>query len=206
MEKNVREKALHLFVDMSGSAAAKARRFVHARPRPAFMIRSSSALSRSGSCCFCRFSSSIWWSPRCCVDGDDDAAAGRVSLPFKLIFFVLVDGWTPVAGALIQSYGPSGEPLPWRRARIAARGDAFRKIRDTGARNTWELSALSGRHTNRRSLWDSDVEYCFGCWGYRCQSSFCWRFSGTTEGPNAEVGRQNLEIGKLEVGIGSWHS
>jgi len=30
-----------------------------------------------------------------------------VSLPFKLIFFVLVDGWTPVAGALIQSYGPS---------------------------------------------------------------------------------------------------
>jgi flagellar biosynthetic protein FliP len=28
-----------------------------------------------------------------------------VSLPFKLIFFVLVDGWTLVAGSLIQSYG-----------------------------------------------------------------------------------------------------
>jgi flagellar biosynthetic protein FliP len=28
-----------------------------------------------------------------------------VSLPFKLIFFVLVDDWTPVAGSLIQSYG-----------------------------------------------------------------------------------------------------
>jgi len=27
-----------------------------------------------------------------------------VSLPFKLIFFVLVDGWSLVAG-LIQSYG-----------------------------------------------------------------------------------------------------
>jgi flagellar biosynthetic protein FliP len=27
-----------------------------------------------------------------------------VSLPFKLIFFVLVDGWTLVAGSLIQSY------------------------------------------------------------------------------------------------------
>jgi flagellar biosynthetic protein FliP len=26
-------------------------------------------------------------------------------LPFKLIFFVLVDGWTLVAGSLIQSYG-----------------------------------------------------------------------------------------------------
>ena len=28
-----------------------------------------------------------------------------VALPFKLIFFVLVDGWTLVAGSLIQSYG-----------------------------------------------------------------------------------------------------
>jgi hypothetical protein len=29
-----------------------------------------------------------------------------VSLPFKLIFFVLVDGWTLVAGSLIQRYKP----------------------------------------------------------------------------------------------------
>ncbi len=29
-----------------------------------------------------------------------------ISLPFKLIFFVLVDGWYLVAGALVQSYGP----------------------------------------------------------------------------------------------------
>jgi flagellar biosynthetic protein FliP len=28
-----------------------------------------------------------------------------ISLPFKLIFFVLVDGWMLVAGSLIQSYG-----------------------------------------------------------------------------------------------------
>ena len=28
-----------------------------------------------------------------------------VALPFKLIFFVLVDGWTLVAGSLVQSYG-----------------------------------------------------------------------------------------------------
>ncbi len=26
-------------------------------------------------------------------------------LPFKLIFFVLVDGWSLVAGSLVQSYG-----------------------------------------------------------------------------------------------------
>ncbi|GLK76329.1 flagellar biosynthetic protein FliP [Methylopila jiangsuensis] len=28
-----------------------------------------------------------------------------VSLPFKLIFFVLVDGWNLIAGSLVQSYG-----------------------------------------------------------------------------------------------------
>jgi flagellar biosynthetic protein FliP len=28
-----------------------------------------------------------------------------ISLPFKLIFFVLVDGWTLVAGSLVQSFG-----------------------------------------------------------------------------------------------------
>jgi len=31
-----------------------------------------------------------------------------VSLPFKLIFFVLVDGWSLVAGSLVQSYGGGG--------------------------------------------------------------------------------------------------
>ncbi len=29
-----------------------------------------------------------------------------VALPFKLIFFVLVDGWSLVAGSLVRSYGP----------------------------------------------------------------------------------------------------
>ena len=29
-----------------------------------------------------------------------------VSLPFKLIFFVLVDGWRLVAGSLVQSFAP----------------------------------------------------------------------------------------------------
>ncbi len=28
-----------------------------------------------------------------------------VALPFKLIFFVLVDGWNLVAGSLVKSYG-----------------------------------------------------------------------------------------------------
>ena len=31
-----------------------------------------------------------------------------VSLPFKLIFFVLVDGWYLVAGSLVQSFNEGG--------------------------------------------------------------------------------------------------
>ena len=31
-----------------------------------------------------------------------------ISLPFKIIFFVLVDGWYLVAGSLVQSFGPGG--------------------------------------------------------------------------------------------------
>ena len=30
-----------------------------------------------------------------------------ISMPFKLIFFVLVDGWYLLAGSLVQSFGPS---------------------------------------------------------------------------------------------------
>jgi flagellar biosynthetic protein FliP len=29
-----------------------------------------------------------------------------ISLPFKLIFFVLIDGWYLVCGSLVQSFGP----------------------------------------------------------------------------------------------------
>jgi flagellar biosynthetic protein FliP len=34
-----------------------------------------------------------------------------ISLPFKLIFFVLVDGWRLVAGSLVQSYAHTTPPL-----------------------------------------------------------------------------------------------
>ena len=33
-----------------------------------------------------------------------------ISLPFKLIFFVLVDGWRLVAGSLVASYGVGVSP------------------------------------------------------------------------------------------------
>jgi len=31
-----------------------------------------------------------------------------ISLPFKLIFFVLVDGWHLIEGSLVQSFGATG--------------------------------------------------------------------------------------------------
>jgi flagellar biosynthetic protein FliP len=33
-----------------------------------------------------------------------------ISLPFKLIFFVLVDGWRLVAGSLIESFAAGAPP------------------------------------------------------------------------------------------------
>jgi len=29
-----------------------------------------------------------------------------IALPFKIIFFVLVDGWFMIVGSLVQSFGP----------------------------------------------------------------------------------------------------
>ena len=35
-----------------------------------------------------------------------------ISLPFKIIFFVLVDGWYLITGSLIRSFDPAAAPLP----------------------------------------------------------------------------------------------
>jgi len=35
-----------------------------------------------------------------------------LALPFKLVFFVLVDGWYLVVGSLVQSFGEGGAPQP----------------------------------------------------------------------------------------------
>jgi flagellar biosynthetic protein FliP len=31
-----------------------------------------------------------------------------IALPFKLIFFVMVDGWYLIAGSLVRSFNPGG--------------------------------------------------------------------------------------------------
>jgi flagellar biosynthesis protein FliP len=108
MLKNVREKDLKLFVDMSREPAP-------ARPEdlslrllvPAFMISELRRAFEIGFLLFLPFLvidlvvASVLMSM-----GMMMLPPVVVSLPFKLIFFVLVDGWSLVAGSLVQSYGP----------------------------------------------------------------------------------------------------
>jgi flagellar biosynthesis protein FliP len=106
MEKNVREKDLQLFVDMSGEKPSKPDELSMRVLIPAFMISELKRAFEIGFLLFLPFLiidlvvASVLMSM-----GMMMLPPVVVSLPFKLIFFVLVDGWTLVAGSLIQSYG-----------------------------------------------------------------------------------------------------
>ena len=107
MLRHVREKDLALFVDLSRESQP-------ARPDevglhvlvPAFMISELRRAFEIGFLLFLPFLiidlvvASILMSV-----GMMMLPPVTVSLPFKLIFFVLVDGWSLVAGSLVQSYG-----------------------------------------------------------------------------------------------------
>lgn len=108
MQKNVRQKDLKLFVDMSNTAAPEKPEDLSLRILvPAFMISELKRAFEIGFLLFLPFLiidlvvASILMSM-----GMMMLPPVVVSLPFKLIFFVLVDGWSLVAGSLIQSYGP----------------------------------------------------------------------------------------------------
>ena len=114
MEKNVREKDLQLFMDMSGEAPPKSPEDVSMRVLvPAFMISELKRAFEIGFLLFLPFLiidlvvASVLMSM-----GMMMLPPVVVSLPFKLIFFVLVDGWTLVAGSLIQSYWTEPSPTP----------------------------------------------------------------------------------------------
>jgi flagellar biosynthetic protein FliP len=107
MLKNVREKDLTLFIDMSREAKPATPEDVSLRILiPAFMISELKRAFEIGFLLFLPFLiidlvvASVLMSM-----GMMMLPPVVVSLPFKLIFFVLVDGWTLVAGSLIQSYG-----------------------------------------------------------------------------------------------------
>jgi flagellar biosynthetic protein FliP len=107
MMRNVREKDLGLFVGLSREPAPQQPADIGLHVLvPAFMISELRRAFEIGFLLFVPFLiidlvvASILMSV-----GMMMLPPVTVSLPFKLIFFVLVDGWSLVAGSLVQSYG-----------------------------------------------------------------------------------------------------
>lgn len=107
MLRHVREKDLMLFIDMSGEARPATQEDVSLRVLvPAFMISELRRAFEIGFLIFLPFLiidlvvASVLMSV-----GMMMLPPVTVALPFKLIFFVLVDGWNLVAGSLVRSYG-----------------------------------------------------------------------------------------------------
>jgi flagellar biosynthesis protein FliP len=108
MLKHVREKDLKLFIDMSRQPIPEGPEAVPLHVLvPAFMISEIRRAFEIGFLLFVPFLiidlvvASILMSV-----GMMMLPPVTVALPFKLIFFVLVDGWGLVAGSLVQSFGP----------------------------------------------------------------------------------------------------
>jgi flagellar biosynthetic protein FliP len=107
MLKNVRDKDLKLFNDLAREPAPATPDQISLRILiPAFMISELKRAFEIGFLLFLPFLiidlvvASVLMSM-----GMMMLPPVVVSLPFKLIFFVLVDGWSLVAGSLVQSYG-----------------------------------------------------------------------------------------------------
>jgi flagellar biosynthetic protein FliP len=107
MLKNVREKDLALFLDLSRQPKPERAEDTSLRVLvPAFMISELKRAFEIGFLLFLPFLiidlviASVLMSM-----GMMMLPPVVVSMPFKLIFFVLVDGWSLVAGSLVQSYG-----------------------------------------------------------------------------------------------------
>jgi flagellar biosynthetic protein FliP len=107
MLKNVRDKDLKLFNDLAKEPAPASPDQISLRILiPAFMISELKRAFEIGFLLFLPFLiidlvvASVLMSM-----GMMMLPPVVVSLPFKLIFFVLVDGWSLVAGSLVQSYG-----------------------------------------------------------------------------------------------------
>ena len=114
MLKNVRDKDLKLFNDLAKEPLPAAPEQMSLRILiPAFMISELKRAFEIGFLLFLPFLiidlvvASVLMSM-----GMMMLPPVVVSLPFKLIFFVLVDGWSLVAGSLVQSYGGGSPPPP----------------------------------------------------------------------------------------------
>ena len=107
MLAHVRDKDLELFMDLSGAETPEKPEDISLRVLvPAFMISELKRAFEIGFLLFVPFIvidmvvASVLMSM-----GMMMLPPIIISLPFKLVFFVLVDGWHLVAGSLVQSYG-----------------------------------------------------------------------------------------------------
>jgi flagellar biosynthetic protein FliP len=110
MMTHVREQDLKLFLDLSNAPAGAVADNTPLRALvPAFMISELRRAFEIGFLLFLPFViidmvvASVLMSM-----GMMMLPPVMISLPFKLIFFVLVDGWYLVAGSLVQSFGGGG--------------------------------------------------------------------------------------------------
>ena len=109
MMVHVRPDDLKMFVDMSHAKVEKAEDTPLRALIPAFMISELRRAFEMGFMLFLPFliidmvTASILMSM-----GMMMLPPVMISLPFKIIFFVLVDGWKLVCGSLVQSFGPTG--------------------------------------------------------------------------------------------------
>ena len=109
MFEQVRDQDLALFLDLSGAPDVEKPEDISLRVLvPAFMISELRRAFEIGFLIFLPFLiidmvvASVLMSM-----GMMMLPPIMISLPFKLIFFVLVDGWYLIAGSLVQSFGPS---------------------------------------------------------------------------------------------------
>lgn len=106
MLKHTREKDLALFIELSGKKPASAIQTPLTTIAPAFLISELKRAFEIGFLVILPFIiidlvvSSVLMSM-----GMMMLPPVMISLPVKLIFFVLVDGWYLIAGALVKSYG-----------------------------------------------------------------------------------------------------
>lgn len=108
MSRHVREQDLKLFMDLSRSKeVAKVEDVPLKALVPAFMISELRRAFEIGFLIFLPFIiidmviASVLMSM-----GMMMIPPAQIALPFKLIFFVLVDGWYMIVGSLVQSFGP----------------------------------------------------------------------------------------------------
>ena len=105
MMKHTREEDLRLFVDLSGRTIATPAETPMSVLAPAFMISELRRAFEIGFLLFLPFLIiDLVVSAILMAMGMMMLPPVTVSLPFKLIFFVLVDGWHLVAGSLVRSF------------------------------------------------------------------------------------------------------